>query len=102
MTRRGPIGGPACRRWTALHLAAANNHGEVVELLLASGASTGSRNEHARTPLHLASFHDRLEVTWLLLEAGADPNAQARAARTLYGAPRCDRLRPAGAGRVMR
>ena len=53
--------------WTALHLAAREGHLVVVKLLLDSGASARSRNDHGRVPLWYAAAEGRQEVLALLL-----------------------------------
>jgi ankyrin repeat protein len=63
--------------WTALHLAAFFDRGEMVELLLARGAKLDlkSKNQLNNTPLNAAVAAGRLEIARRLLEKGADANA---------------------------
>ena len=70
---------------TALHLAAAANQPELVELLITRGADVRARNRRGAEPLHYAadggpdSAHwdpvAQREVITCLIAAGADPNA---------------------------
>jgi len=75
---------------TALHMASANGHLAVVQLLLRPASATrdwewvvdvNARNEHGNTPLHWVATQplatkDHLAIADLLLRAGADPNAR--------------------------
>ena len=61
---------------TALHLAAENNHIEMVKLLLASGADTESTSDGYWTPLLNAAQNGHEKVVDLLLNANADVNAR--------------------------
>ena len=47
-TLGGPKGSAPRRGWTALHCAAGNGHGSIVELLLKHGADAGAKNKTAR------------------------------------------------------
>ncbi len=61
---------------TPLHLAAAANRPEMIELLLGAGASMEARDAVAgNTPLHLAATLGRAEATAALVAGGADVNA---------------------------
>lgn len=53
---------------TALHLASANGHKEVVEFLLDAGADINLLNNSKNTPLHWACLLGRLEVVKLLID----------------------------------
>ncbi|KAH6847019.1 putative ankyrin repeat-containing protein [Chaetomium sp. MPI-CAGE-AT-0009] len=57
---------------TALMLAAARGHAEVVKLLLSLGAAVESRDRSGQTPLSHASMSGHLEIVEVLLDAGAD------------------------------
>lgn len=58
---------------TALHMAALEGHGDVVDVLLAAGAEVGATTRiGAYTPLHLASQGGYGGVVRALLEKGAD------------------------------
>ncbi|MCY4645598.1 MAG: ankyrin repeat domain-containing protein [Gammaproteobacteria bacterium] len=60
---------------TALHMAALEGHGDVVDVLLAAGAEVGATTRiGAYTPLHLASQAGHGAVVRSLLERGADAN----------------------------
>jgi len=57
---------------TALHFAALNNHPDIIELLIASGAEMEWVDEQKCTPLHLACKKGCLESVILLLIRGAN------------------------------
>ncbi|CAL1139465.1 unnamed protein product [Cladocopium goreaui] len=59
-----------------LHLAAAKGHLEVVEALLAAGASVEAKDGNGSGPLHFAAFKGHLEVVEALLAAGASVEAK--------------------------
>ncbi|KAI5852461.1 kinase-like domain-containing protein [Morchella snyderi] len=61
---------------TALHLAAASGHDEVVALLLDRGAYIGSRTEDGDMALHLAAGSGHHKVVALLLDRGADMESE--------------------------
>jgi ankyrin repeat protein len=71
---------------TALHVAAAAHHVEVVATLLALGASPRARNRRGAEPLHYAAdgstgsapLHPEAQTSTIeaLIRAGADPNAE--------------------------
>ena len=58
-------------RVTALHAAASASHGEIVWLLIASGASVNSRQRGGSTALHLAAAAGDADSVQALLSAGA-------------------------------
>jgi len=60
---------------TALHLASARGHAEVVRTLLDNGADAAAVNKRKSTPLHLASSGGHTRVVRVLLEHGADAKA---------------------------
>jgi ankyrin repeat protein len=66
--------------FTPLHLAAANGHKDVADLLLANKADANVKAPNGVTPLFHAAFGDHKDVVELLLANKADPNA-----KTSYG-----------------
>jgi ankyrin repeat protein len=60
---------------TALHEAAANNQGPVVEFLVASRAQVDARDNDGETPLRDAAKAGHTAVMQLLIAKGADVNA---------------------------
>ena len=63
---------------TALHLAAATDQPDVLQLLIDRGASVNSRTRLGFTALHWAASRDALDSVAVLLRAGADIDALAR------------------------
>ena len=59
---------------TALHMACANGHLDIVKLLLKHGANPNALNKSKNTPLHWAALNGRTEIIELLIEAKADAN----------------------------
>ncbi|XP_067002471.2 poly [ADP-ribose] polymerase tankyrase [Anabrus simplex] len=66
----------AGRKSTPLHFAAGYGRRDVVEFLLASGASIQARDDGGLHPLHNACSFGHADVVRLLLEAGANPNTR--------------------------
>ena len=69
----------------ALHLACAQNHLEIVRLLVGRGANVNARGETGRTALHYTALdgdENADPIGALLLGAGADPNAIDAIGRT--------------------
>ncbi|CAH0404888.1 unnamed protein product [Chilo suppressalis] len=60
--------------YTALHLAALNNHAEVAELLVRAGARPDLQNANLQTALHLAVERQHTQIVRLLVAHGADLN----------------------------
>ncbi len=63
---------------TALHMAAANGHNDVLALLLSKGPSDYANvsNNEGNRPLHWACLNGHLETVKILLEHGADIQAK--------------------------
>ncbi len=73
---------PYPEQTTPLHIAAGSGSREIIETLLAAGASANATDGYGSTPLHEAAntgdpeaAASRPEAIAALLEAGADPNA---------------------------
>jgi ankyrin repeat protein len=66
--------------YTALHVAAIEGHGHVVDCLLRKGANinrpSASDKSGRSTPLHCAAYNGQLEVARLLLSKGANIEAK--------------------------
>ncbi|XP_052746305.1 E3 ubiquitin-protein ligase MIB1 isoform X3 [Bicyclus anynana] len=60
--------------YTALHLAAFNNHAEVGELLVRGGARPDLQNANLQTALHLAVERQHTQIVRLLIAHGANLN----------------------------
>ena len=69
---------------TPLQYAAARGHKDVVELLIAAGASIDSADTTGRTPLMWAASEKRTEIVKLLLKHKADVNAQTNTGWTPF------------------
>ena len=67
---------------TPLHLAAANGHKQVVELLLASGCNADAKESTGRTPLHSAAFRGQQDVAEVLIANGSNVNAKTNNGKT--------------------
>src|SRR5438093_7297985 len=61
---------------TALQIAAANGHDDVVEFLLSAGADHSHRDDHGGGALHSACINGTPRTVELLLKAGANPDAR--------------------------
>jgi hypothetical protein len=70
--RRFPVDSLGLYGDTALHLAAANGHLSVVDVLLSHGADPSKQNDLGQTPLFCASAHGEAEVVGHLIAGGAD------------------------------
>ncbi|XP_041377260.1 E3 ubiquitin-protein ligase MIB2-like [Gigantopelta aegis] len=61
--------------FTALHLAAINDHTDIARVLIKQGASVNSKANKGSTPLHLACVECYIEPIQVLISAGANVNA---------------------------
>lgn len=61
---------------TALILAAAGGHAEVINMLLAEGARVNDRDSAEQTALNWAAMRGRIEIVDALLDNGADINTR--------------------------
>lgn len=76
---RGPVAdvnAVESRNKTALHIAAAHDREDIVQLLLKHGADIEARSDGGWTPLHNACDKGSVVIVRLLLQAGARINAQ--------------------------
>ena len=60
--------------FTALHLAALNNHLEVAQALIQHGASCNAQNVNQQTPLHLAVERQNIQIVRVSARAGIVTN----------------------------
>ncbi|XP_008782015.2 ankyrin repeat domain-containing protein 2A [Phoenix dactylifera] len=56
---------------TALHMASANGHLDIVEYLISNGADVNAANSEKNTPLHWACLNGHIEVVKTLIQNGA-------------------------------
>ncbi len=70
------------KRGTALMLAAAGGHFDIVKLLLENGAKVNAETSTGWTALMLASRNGRHDTVEILIERGANVNAKDRQGRT--------------------
>ena len=71
---------------TALHIAAASEHVEIVRALLDAGADVKAADVRGNTPLHLAAYGGSAAIVRLLLEAGAPQSVRNKESLTPAGA----------------
>jgi len=67
---------------TPLHLAVSAGFGDVVNLLLKSGAETNAKQQNDMTPLHIAATNGHQKMAQLLLDNGADRMAKTTDGKT--------------------
>ncbi len=60
--------------FTVLHLAVANNHKNIVELLVAKGADINAKDDDGFTPLHWTAIKGHKDIVELLIDNGANVN----------------------------
>ena len=70
------IDGEAIEDCTALWVAAAKGHFDVVRLLIKQNAEVDGRTSSNSTPLRAAALHGHLDIVRCLVENGADVNAR--------------------------
>ncbi|RDL32991.1 Ankyrin repeat-containing protein [Venustampulla echinocandica] len=78
-SRGGPsanIAAVEIREKTGLHIAAAHDRDDIVQLLLQYGASVHARSDGGWTPLHNACKIGSLNIVRILIAAGADINGK--------------------------
>ena len=61
---------------TSLHIAAAHDRNDIVEMLLGYGADLNLRSDGGWTPLHNAAEKGSEKIVRILLESGAEINAK--------------------------
>ena len=61
---------------TPLHKAAANNHKDIVELLIATGAQVNAKDKLGSTALHWAAYNGHKDIVDLLIAGGAQVSAK--------------------------
>jgi ankyrin repeat protein len=61
---------------TSLHIAAAHDRNDIVEMLLSYGANINARSDGGWTPLHNAAEKGGEKIVRILLEGGAEINAK--------------------------
>ncbi|KAG6512655.1 E3 ubiquitin-protein ligase XB3-like [Zingiber officinale] len=59
-------------RLSALHIAAANGHVQILSMILEKSSNPDIVNRHKQTPLMLAAIHGKIACVQKLLEAGAN------------------------------
>ncbi|KAK3864040.1 hypothetical protein Pcinc_030237 [Petrolisthes cinctipes] len=69
-------------RVTALHLAAAAGHEQVMEALLEAGADTEARDDKGKKPVHAAAYNGQLESLEVLRRYNCNLSAQSHARST--------------------
>lgn len=67
---------------TALHWAAHNNDGDLVDRLLKAGADARAKNQFGATPMSEAAFNANTAIIDSLLKAGADPDSPSADGQT--------------------
>ena len=72
------VSGPLQDGYTSVHYASANNHTDILHLLLSHSGSVTTCTPYNETPLHLACLNGSLEAAQLLTQHRADLQLQAR------------------------
>ena len=76
------VGQKSPNGWTPIHVAAAANRADMIELLLDKGADIESRAAGDWTPLHAAAYQDASSAVLALLAKGANAGARTQDAHT--------------------
>jgi ankyrin repeat protein len=74
--RKANVNAVEYREKTSLHIAAAHDRNDIVELLLEFGSDVNAKSDGGWQPLHNACEKGALEIVRILLEAGAEINAK--------------------------
>ena len=64
---------------TPLHEAAAFDHKETAELLIAEGADVNAKDMYGETPLHFAIIYNKTNIAALLRKHGGKTGAELKA-----------------------
>ena len=68
--------------WTALAMAAYNNHADIVDVLLRQGADTNAKDGDGLTPFQIAAKKGYAKTMEAFLYHGADPNMRDEKGKT--------------------
>ena len=84
LERGAPVSSPSRNSLAVqpINSAAAGQHVDIVQMLLARGANPSARQGEGFTPLHAAAENGQVEMIQLLLAHGAEPNALSNKNKT--------------------